>query len=122
MERHAYSDNIEEYVGWHVRRKEQGPLKNESNCLGQGWLCTSITYDLEYGQDTVEMHSDGIRSGERVLLVDDILATGGTMAACIQLVESLGGTVVGCQFIMELKFLGGRSRLEKYPLKVLIEE
>lgn len=83
---------------------------------------TSVTYELEYGTDTVEMHSDAIRPGQRVLLVDDVLATGGTMAACAELVEKLGGTVVACVFLMELTFLEGRARLGSYTLHSVLEE
>ncbi len=83
---------------------------------------TTVTYELEYGVDTVEMHSDAIRSGQRVLLVDDVLATGGTMAACAQLVEKLGGEVVGCLFLIELRFLEGRSRISRYPVHSILEE
>ncbi len=83
---------------------------------------TSVTYDLEYGSDTVEMHSDGVEAGQRVLLVDDVLATGGTMAACRELVEKSGGTVVGCLFLMELAFLAGRERLTGLPIFTVLEE
>ena len=83
---------------------------------------TAVTYDLEYGTDTVEVHSDAISPGERVLLVDDVLATGGTMAACRELVTKLGGTVVGCVFLMELTFLEGRARLEGLPIHSILEE
>ena len=70
----------------------------------------------------MEMHSDAIHQGQRVLLVDDVLATGGTMAACAELVESLGGEVVACVFLMELGFLEGRHRLPGYPIHAVIEE
>lgn len=72
----------------------------------------SQVYDLEYGQDTLEMHSDAIRPGSRVLLVDDVLATGGTMRACYDLVRAAGAEVVGCAFLIELTFLGGAARLQ----------
>ncbi len=71
----------------------------------------SMTYELEYGTDTVEIHEDAIRPGQRVLMVDDVLATGGTMAACCKLVESMGGEIVGCAFLLELTFLNGRKAL-----------
>jgi adenine phosphoribosyltransferase len=72
------------------------------------------TYDLEYGTDTLEIHQDAIRPGDKVLMVDDLLATGGTMAACCRMVEALGGEVVGCSFLIELAFLHGRSKLAGY--------
>ena len=68
-------------------------------------------YDLEYGTDTLEMHSDALHPGARILLVDDVLATGGTMKACCDLVRSIGAEVVACSFLIELSFLGGRARL-----------
>jgi adenine phosphoribosyltransferase len=68
-------------------------------------------YALEYGVDTLEIHSDAVHAGSRVLVHDDLLATGGTASATCQLVEQLGGEVVGCAFLIELAFLGGRSRL-----------
>jgi len=74
------------------------------------------TYELEYGTDTVEIHTDAVRPGQRVLMVDDLLATGGTMAAACRLVERLGGTVVGIAFLVELEFLSGRSRLADYRI------
>lgn len=73
---------------------------------------TSVTYGLEYGTDTVHIHSDAIQPGDRVVMVDDVLATGGTMAACAKLVGSLGGIILGCGFLMELRFLEGRVRLK----------
>jgi len=72
----------------------------------------SETYELEYGTDTIEIHTDAVAKGQKVLVVDDVLATGGTMAACCRLVERLGGVVVGCAFAIELSFLEGRKRLE----------
>ena len=81
----------------------------------------SVTYDLEYGKDTIEMHVDAVHPGDRVLLVDDVLATGGTMAACTQLIESRGGIVDGCLFLLELTFLNGRSKLKDCPVRALLE-
>lgn len=71
----------------------------------------SVTYDLEYGQDTLEAHRDAVQPGQSVLIVDDLLATGGTAAAACQLVEDLGGTVAGLVFAVELTFLKGRDKL-----------
>ena len=71
----------------------------------------SLTYDLEYGTDTLEVHTDGVSADDRVLIVDDVLATGGTAAATIELVEALGAIVVGASFLVELSFLNGAGRL-----------
>jgi adenine phosphoribosyltransferase len=78
------------------------------------------TYDLEYGTDTLEMHRDAIQPGEHVLIVDDVVATGGTAAATARLVESLGGVVAGFGFIIELTFLDGRKKLGGYDVASLI--
>jgi adenine phosphoribosyltransferase len=78
------------------------------------------SYDLEYGTDTVEMHNDGISPGEHVLVVDDLVATGGTALAAAKMVESLGGTVAGFGFIIELTFLNGREKLKGYEVESLI--
>ena len=80
----------------------------------------SATYALEYGQNTLEVAADAIAGGARVVIHDDVLATGGTVEAIAGLVEQLGGTVVGVNFVIELSFLGGRERLEKYDLCSLI--
>ena len=79
------------------------------------------SYELEYGTDTLTMHWDAIKSGQRVLLVDDLLATGGTMEACAHMVEELGGEIVGCGFVVELSFLSGRGKLSKYDVVSLID-
>lgn len=81
----------------------------------------SHTYDLEYGTDTLEIHSDAIRSGARVLVVDDLLATGGTVDACCRLVEKAGGLVVGCLFLVELTGLQGASKIARYAPCSLIK-
>jgi adenine phosphoribosyltransferase len=80
----------------------------------------SATYALEYGQNALELNADAIGDGARVVIHDDVLATGGTVEAIGGLVEQLGGEVVGVNFIIELTFLGGRDRLTKYPLHSLI--
>ena len=80
-----------------------------------------ISYDLEYGQDTLEIHRDAISPGHRVLIADDLLATGGTARAVIDLVESLGGTVAGLAFVVELEFLPGRQKLAGYDVRSLIK-
>lgn len=79
-----------------------------------------LSYELEYGTDAVEIHEDAVRAGEKVLMVDDLLATGGTMEACCRLVESLGGEIVGCAFLVELAGLKGREKLKKFPVFSLI--
>jgi adenine phosphoribosyltransferase len=78
-------------------------------------------YELEYGTDTLEIHVDGISPGKRVLLVDDLLATGGTVQACCNLVERCGATIVGCAFVIELLGLGGRQRLAPHEAFSLIQ-
>ncbi len=80
----------------------------------------SETYDLEYGSDTVEIHSDAVKPGNRVLMIDDVLATGGTMAACCRLVEKLGGEIIGTAVLIELAFLDGRSKLGERPFHSVI--
>ena len=80
-----------------------------------------VTYQLEYGSDTVEIHKDAIRPGQRVLIVDDLLATGGTAAACVQLARGLGGDVVGLAFALELTFLKGRERLSNCDVFSLLQ-
>ena len=77
-------------------------------------------YELEYGRDVLAIHEDAIQPGQTVLVVDDLLATGGTMAATLRLVERLGGKVVGAAFLIELGFLKGRDRLRGYPIEALI--
>jgi adenine phosphoribosyltransferase len=77
-------------------------------------------YLLEYGTDALELHSDAVAEGARVLVHDDLLATGGTAKALCELVEQLGGQVVGCAFLIELSFLDGRERLTGYPVHALI--
>ena len=80
----------------------------------------SESYALEYGTDTIEVHRDAIATGDRILIVDDLLATGGTASAATSLVRKLGGEVVGASFLVELTFLGGRARLSGVPVFSLI--
>ena len=84
------------------------------------WETVSAEYDLEYGTDSLELHADAIAHGARVLVHDDLLATGGTARAKCDLVEKLGGAVVGIAFVIELEFLHGRERLEGYDVHSLI--
>lgn len=81
---------------------------------------TSRSYDLEYGSNTLHMHSDAIKPGQRVLIVDDLLATGGTLKAACELVEALGGIVAGIACVIELEDLNGRQLLEGYDVKSLM--
>lgn len=76
----------------------------------------SASYELEYGQDTLEMHIDAIQKGDKILIHDDVLATGGTAKAVCELVEKLGGEIVQCNFLMELSFLNGREKIKNNPI------
>ena len=78
-------------------------------------------YNLEYGADSLEIHRDAISQGQDVLIIDDLLATGGTAVAVAGLIESLGGTVVGLGFLIELEFLKGRAKLSKYDVHAVLK-
>lgn len=93
-----------------VRKPKKLPAEKES-----------ISYDLEYGTDTLEIHRDAIGNGHNVVIVDDLLATGGTAQAVTQLVERLGGTVTGLSFVVELEFLPGRAKLAGYDVFSLLK-
>jgi adenine phosphoribosyltransferase len=97
------------------------PLKDQPRLRRLPAACIEETYELEYGTDALAMHQDAIRPGQKVLMVDDLLATGGTMAACCRMVESLGGKIVGCVFLIELSFLPGREKLRQYKVVSLID-
>jgi adenine phosphoribosyltransferase len=84
------------------------------------WRTERITYDLEYGTDTLEVHQDAVRNGAMVLMVDDLLATGGTMAAACKLIEKIGGRVAGISFLVELAGLKGREKLTGYKVTSVI--
>jgi adenine phosphoribosyltransferase len=92
-----------------VRKKGKLPYKTKSR-----------DYDLEYGSNTIEMHEDSIHPGEKVVIVDDLIATGGTMLASCELVEEMGGEILGISCIIDLPFLGGSQKLEKYKLNYLV--
>ena len=92
--------------------RKQGKLPHETY---------RATYTLEYGEDTLEIHRDALKAGERVLLVDDLLATGGTMGATIRLVEQCGGAIIELAFLIELTALKGRERLAPHPVISLIQ-
>jgi adenine phosphoribosyltransferase len=83
--------------------------------------CASVSYDLEYGQDALQIHRDAVGAGHRVVIADDLLATGGTASAVVKLVEQLGGQVVGLAFVVELEFLPGRQKLEGHDVRSLIK-
>ncbi|MCG2762737.1 MAG: adenine phosphoribosyltransferase [Candidatus Atribacteria bacterium] len=80
-----------------------------------------ISYELEYGENILEMHKDAIDSGDKVMVIDDLLATGGTTAAVFKLIEKLGGEVIGASFIVELTFLNPREKLEGYDIFSLVQ-
>jgi adenine phosphoribosyltransferase len=84
------------------------------------WQTVEATYALEYGNDTLQVHADAIRPGQRVIVLDDVLATGGTAKAKVDLVEMLGGVVVGALFVIELTFLNGREKLAGTDVHALI--
>ena len=85
------------------------------------WEVESFEYDLEYGSNILEIHKDAIKPGQKVAIVDDLLATGGTMEAAAELIEKLGGEVVSMQFLIELEDLEGRAKLAKYDVNSLIK-
>jgi len=92
-----------------IRKQGKLPYKTES-----------VTYDLEYGTDTLEVHSDAIKAGSEVLMVDDLLATGGTMAAACKLMQKLGAEITGISFLIELTDLAGRDKLSGYSIHTVI--
>ena len=139
---HAYAQLIDELAAWAEDRDPDVVLGAEARGfitggalaykLGCGfvaarkpgklpWETVSATYALEYGTDSLELHADAIKEGARVLVHDDVLATGGTAKAKVELVEQLGGVVVGVLFIISLEFLNGRERLADYDVHSLIQ-
>ncbi len=92
-----------------IRKKGKLPFETES-----------VTYDLEYGTDTLEIHNDAVGKGAKVLMVDDLLATGGTMSAACKLIEKTGGQIAGIVFLIELTELPGREKIKEYKIKTII--
>jgi len=92
-----------------IRKKGKLPFETES-----------VSYDLEYGTDTLEVHSDAVNKGEKVLMVDDLLATGGTMSAACKLIEKIDGQIVGISFLIELTELAGREKLTGYKINACL--
>ena len=138
----AFAQMLDELAAWAGERQPDVVLGAEArgfitggalaNKLGCGfvaarkpgklpWRTVSAKYALEYGFDSLELHADAITQGARVLVHDDVLATGGTAKAKIELVEQLGGTVVGALFIISLEFLNGREKLDGYDVHSLIQ-
>jgi adenine phosphoribosyltransferase len=85
------------------------------------WKCKEASYALEYGEATVEMHVDAVQPGEKVMLVDDLLATGGTSAAAVKLLTEQGAEIVAISFLIELSFLHGREKLAPHPVKSILK-
>jgi len=94
------------------------PVRKKGKLPGK---TVAVEYDLEYGKDTLEVHADALSPGQRVVVADDLLATGGTMFATIELVQKLGGQVVGAAFLIELMSLNGRLKLADIPVKTLMQ-
>ena len=92
--------------------RKPGKLPGETHCF---------QYELEYGEDALEMHVDGVEKGQRVLVVDDLLATGGTVDACCQLIQQTGAEVVACAFLIELEALGGAERIAPHDVFALLK-
>ena len=93
-----------------IRKKGKLPYKTET-----------VTYDLEYGKDTLEIHIDAVKKNSKILMVDDLLATGGTMAAACRLIEKIGGKIEGIAFLIELADLKGREKLKDYNVSVVLK-
>ena len=138
----AFRETIDRLAAWAGPRMPQVILGAEARgfifggalayALGSGfvparkpgklpWRTIEAVYALEYGTDALQMHADAIEPGARVIVLDDVLATGGTARAKVELVEQLGGVVVGALFVIELAFLDGRERLAGYDVHALVE-
>jgi adenine phosphoribosyltransferase len=141
-DREYFADTIRQLADWARPREPHLVLGAEARGfifggalayeLGAGFIAArkpgklpretvEATYELEYGTDSLQVHRDAVTPGARVIVLDDVLATGGTARAKVELVEELGGTVVGVLFVIELTFLEGRKRLEGYDVDALIQ-
>lgn len=130
LEKHYEGARVDVVVGIEARGYFFAPAM--AHALGAGFvpvrkpkklpsLVRSVEYDLEYGTDQLEIHADAIEPGQNVLIIDDVLATGGTASAVARLVELLGGKVAGLGFVLELTFLNGRSKLAGYDVFSLLQ-
>lgn len=130
LEAHYENRPIDVVVGIEARGYFFAPAM--AHALGAGFVpvrkpkklphtVKSVEYELEYGSDTLEMHADAVEPGQNVLIIDDVLATGGTASAVARLVEQVGGRVVGLGFVIELGFLNGRKKLEGYDVFSLLQ-
>ena len=108
------TDQIVEYA----KEKQIAPVRKEGKLPRE---VIKVDYGLEYGKDVLTIHKDAIKPGQRVLITDDLLATGGTIEATIKLVEELGGVVAGIAFLIELSYLDGRNKLEDYDILTLMK-
>ncbi|MFC4094487.1 adenine phosphoribosyltransferase [Euzebyella saccharophila] len=122
--------NVDKVVGMESRGFFFAPLL--ASKLGAGFVpvrkpgklpakTLQQSYDLEYGKDMLEVHQDSIKKGDKILVHDDVLATGGTALATCELIKRLGGEIVQCNFLIELTFLNGAEKLKEYPIKSLIK-
>ena len=134
MVRHLIADLKDKDVDLIVGPEARGFLMGTPVAYGMGvgfvpvrkpgklpWEVESFEYDLEYGSNILEIHKDAIKPGQKVAILDDLLATGGTMEAAAELIEKLGGEVVSMQFLIELEDLDGREKLTKYNVNSLIK-
>src|SRR5581483_6047231 len=129
LSEHYIDKEIDLVLGMEARGFIFGPAV--AYCLNAGFIpvrkpkklpaaTASIEYELEYGKNTLEIHRDAVQQGQKVIIVDDLLATGGTAKATVKLAESLGAKVVGCGFVVELEFLKGREKLGNYDVCSLL--
>jgi len=122
----SFVRDIADYPVAGVTFRDITPLLGDSAALAQAvdaklpWAVVREEYNLEYGSDKLEIHRDAIHPGERILIVDDVLATGGTAAATAKLVETLGGVVAGLAFLLEIDDLGGRAKLGERTAQALL--
>jgi adenine phosphoribosyltransferase len=117
LSEHYIDQEVDLVLGMEARGFIFGPIRKPKRLPA---ATAAISYELEYGKNTLEIHRDAINPGQRVIIVDDLLATGGTAQATVSLAESLGAKVVGCAFVVELDFLKGREKLGNYDVFSLL--